>query len=279
VIFEPGEKFISLYGLHQHWYTCPIALPVRRNTLSQPLPHLCFNLFVISEIFATEVEPLYATNTSHSKQEKILYEYRCIESYCPQKSPTERCSSVVYPQERSPFWLLIPASDHAHARLLPRLPWSWTVMLPSDTHRKPFVTCLLTLPREYRARVSVYPYDIDIPFMFVGFVIQRFPLVLVLLSVLHITRYAEWSSWTSYILAADRKYFCYWSGSTVLPYSFWICSNWLQYPQPHISGPIIWHQQRAQVTDCTDRVSNSCKVAEIAISIIWLLVSAVFVSQ
>jgi hypothetical protein len=37
----------------------------------------------------------------------------------------------------SPFWLLKPASEHAHARLLPRLSWSWTVLLPSDTHRKP----------------------------------------------------------------------------------------------------------------------------------------------
>jgi hypothetical protein len=42
--------------------------------LSQPLPHLRFNLFVISETFATKVafsrpscEPLYETNTSHRK--------------------------------------------------------------------------------------------------------------------------------------------------------------------------------------------------------------------
>jgi hypothetical protein len=55
-----------------------------------------------------------------------------------------------------PFWLLKPASEHAHAHLLPILSWSWTVLLPSDTHRIPitsitavllsFVTYLLTLP-------------------------------------------------------------------------------------------------------------------------------------
>jgi hypothetical protein len=55
------------------------------------------------------------------------------------------------------FWLLKPTSDHTHARLLHRLSWSWTVLLPSDTHRKPitsitavllpFVTHLLTLSR------------------------------------------------------------------------------------------------------------------------------------
>jgi hypothetical protein len=53
--------------------------------------------------------------------------------------------------------MLKPASEHAHARLLPRLSWSWTVLLGSDTHRKPItsitavllpsVTYLLTLPR------------------------------------------------------------------------------------------------------------------------------------
>jgi hypothetical protein len=41
------------------------------------------------------------------------------------------------PQARMPVWLLKPASQHARARLLLRLSWSWTVLLPSDTHRKP----------------------------------------------------------------------------------------------------------------------------------------------
>jgi hypothetical protein len=60
------------------------------------------------------------------------------------------------PEARSPFWLLKPACEHAHVRLLPRLSWNWTVLLPSDTHRKlvtsntavllPFMTYLLTLP-------------------------------------------------------------------------------------------------------------------------------------
>jgi hypothetical protein len=40
------------------------------------------------------------------------------------------------PQARSPFWLLKPASQLAHALLLPRVSCSWTVLLPSDTHRK-----------------------------------------------------------------------------------------------------------------------------------------------
>jgi hypothetical protein len=53
------KTFISWHILCQHWYTCPIALLVCRNPqhrifrlLSQPLLHLCFNLFVVSGTFA-----------------------------------------------------------------------------------------------------------------------------------------------------------------------------------------------------------------------------------
>jgi hypothetical protein len=41
--------------------------------LSQPFPHLRFNLFVISETFASQ--PLYVTNASQRKQETLLYAY------------------------------------------------------------------------------------------------------------------------------------------------------------------------------------------------------------
>jgi hypothetical protein len=39
------------------------------------------------------------------------------------------------PEAQSPFWLLKPASEYSHARLLPRLSWSWTVLLPIDTYK------------------------------------------------------------------------------------------------------------------------------------------------
>jgi hypothetical protein len=65
--------------------------------------------------------------------------------------PTKNAQQNAVSQARSSFWLLKPASEHA--RLLPRLSWSWTVLLPSDTYRKlitsitavllPFVTYLL----------------------------------------------------------------------------------------------------------------------------------------
>jgi hypothetical protein len=36
--------------------------------------------------------------------------------------------------------LLEPAFEHAHARLLPRLSWRWTVLLPSDKYREPIAS-------------------------------------------------------------------------------------------------------------------------------------------
>jgi hypothetical protein len=75
----------------------------------------------------------------------------------PTKNRQQNAALLQYTQARSPFWLLTPVSEHVHAHMLPRLSWSWTVLLPSDTHRKlttsitavllPFFTHLLTLPR------------------------------------------------------------------------------------------------------------------------------------
>jgi hypothetical protein len=103
-------------------------------------------------------EPLCATNTFHRKQEAFLYEYPfhwvLLFTKSAQQNAALRC---ICSQGLSPFWLLKPASEHAH--LLPRLSCRWTVLLPSDTHRKritsitavlrPLVTCLLTLLRTY----------------------------------------------------------------------------------------------------------------------------------
>jgi hypothetical protein len=111
-------------------------------------------------------EPLYATETSHRKREMLIYAYPLHSVLLPIKNAQQNAAVQQYtPQTRSSFWLLKPASEHAHARLLPRLSWSWTVLLPSDTHRKtitsitavllPFLTYLLTLPRTIRVMKSV----------------------------------------------------------------------------------------------------------------------------
>jgi hypothetical protein len=71
--------------------------------LSQPLPHLRFNLFVISETFATKVEPLYATRTSQHKQETFVYEYPSHRVILPTKRTLNRTlvfSSTFFKRDR-----------------------------------------------------------------------------------------------------------------------------------------------------------------------------------
>jgi hypothetical protein len=132
--------------------------------LSQPLPHLRFNLFVISETFAMFLDPVVNCFTQQTlpaiNRKHFFMNILCIESFCAQqKCRTERCSSVIHTQALPSFWLLKPASEHTPSHLLPRLQWSWTLLLLSDARRKPItsitavllpsVTYLLTVSRTY----------------------------------------------------------------------------------------------------------------------------------
>jgi hypothetical protein len=132
--------------------------------LSQLLPHLRFCLFVFSEMFAIHLwtslreKKLLTVNRKH-----FFYEYPLHWVLCPLKTHNRTLLFGNTPQAWSPFWLLKPASEHAHR--LPRLSWSWTMLLPSDTHRNPitsitavllsFLTYLLTLPRIPHAGLPV----------------------------------------------------------------------------------------------------------------------------
>jgi hypothetical protein len=80
VIFEPGKTFISRHILHQHWYTCPIALPLHRNLQHRSL------LTVVATTSAPSFQHLrHQRNVCHPvvsrftrqrrKQETFLYEY------------------------------------------------------------------------------------------------------------------------------------------------------------------------------------------------------------
>jgi hypothetical protein len=143
VIFETGKTFISLLILHQYWYSCPIALPARRNQQHRSI------LTVVSATSAPPFQPLrHQRNVCHRvvnrftrqtlptvNRKHFFIDILCIEFRAHKKRTTERCSSVVHPQARSPFWLLKPASEHKPARPVHRLSWSWTVLLPSDSRR------------------------------------------------------------------------------------------------------------------------------------------------
>jgi hypothetical protein len=78
------QIFISRHILHQHWYTCPIALQfVETHSTEvlwllsqQPLPHLLGHHLQFSNalkrICQPSCEPVYATNTSYRTEETFF---------------------------------------------------------------------------------------------------------------------------------------------------------------------------------------------------------------
>jgi hypothetical protein len=146
------KTFSTRHILQQHWYTCPIALPVRRNpqyrslvsvvsAISAPPSHHLRLSNVLERISGPRCEPLYTTNTSHRKQETFLHHYSLPWVLLPTKKNIQQ----YIPQARSPFWLLKPGSEHAHARLLLRLSRSWTLLLPSDTSKELYYSCFTSI--------------------------------------------------------------------------------------------------------------------------------------
>jgi hypothetical protein len=101
------KKIMSRHILHQHWYTCTIVLPVRRNPrnievfwmLSQPLPHLRFNVFVISETTVTQLwRALRDKHFPPQTGNVSLWISSALSLFAHEKRPTkERCSSVEHP--------------------------------------------------------------------------------------------------------------------------------------------------------------------------------------
>jgi hypothetical protein len=96
VIFKYGKKKKSFfrYILHQHWYICPIALPVRRNTQRRNL------LTVVSATFAPPFQPFrQQRNVFHQglnrftletlpaiNRKHVFMNTICCESFSPQKT-------------------------------------------------------------------------------------------------------------------------------------------------------------------------------------------------
>jgi hypothetical protein len=131
--------------------------------LSQLFPRLCFNLLRHKRNvchqgrnFSTQLWTTLRTNTSHRKKGKIsLWIFFALSHFSHWKTHnrtllfgnTLHKYGHYFDHWNQPLYM-------AHARLLPRLSWSWTVLLPSDTDRKPitsitavllpFVTYLLT---------------------------------------------------------------------------------------------------------------------------------------
>jgi hypothetical protein len=93
----------------------------------------------------------------------------CIESFCSQKTHNKALlfGSTLFKHGR--YFDCWNQPLIMRKRLLRRLSWSWTVLLPSDTHKKsitsitavllPFVIYLLTLPRIWNDPEEGYDVD------------------------------------------------------------------------------------------------------------------------
>jgi hypothetical protein len=96
---------------------------------------------VLERVPRPSCEPLYATNTSHRKQEIFLYEYQLHWIYFFFTNAQQMMlsgSTLLTHGRHFDHW-----NQPLHIRmlrLLPRLSWSFTVLLPSDTHRKPITS-------------------------------------------------------------------------------------------------------------------------------------------
>jgi hypothetical protein len=93
VIFEPGKEIISWHILHQHRYTCPIALPLRRK------PEHGSILTLVSATSASPLQLLHhQRNICHPvvnrftrqtlptvNRKYFFMNVLCVQSFCPQK--------------------------------------------------------------------------------------------------------------------------------------------------------------------------------------------------
>jgi hypothetical protein len=117
------KTFISRHNHHQHWYTCPIALPMHWNLQHRSL------LAVFSATSAPLFQPLrhqwiiYHPVVNHLTWQTLLTINRkhffmnilSIEFFCSQKRTIECCYSVVHTQAQSHFaYCNQPLNMHMH---------------------------------------------------------------------------------------------------------------------------------------------------------------------
>jgi hypothetical protein len=95
-----------------------------------------------------------------------------IGCFCPHKNThNRRCYSVV----NFSSTVAISTTEHGHAHLLPKLSWSWTVLLSSDTQKTYYV--------HYSCFISICDLFTDSP----SYIFQ--------LSTCHSVKYKTWAKW------------------------------------------------------------------------------------
>jgi hypothetical protein len=91
--------------LHQHWYTFPIALPLRRNPQHRSHCDCCLSHFRTSvSTSASSAKRLAPRLNRFTRQtlptvnrKHVCMNILCTEFFCPQKRTTERCSFGSWP--------------------------------------------------------------------------------------------------------------------------------------------------------------------------------------
>jgi hypothetical protein len=151
MIFEPQKKHLFLDISSTNTDTLAPSLYQCVETRSLKifycyLSHFCTTVSTSSSStkylsrFSTQLWTALRNKHFHRKQEASLYAYPLYWVFLPTKKINAQKNDALWlytPQARSPFCLLQLASERTHARLLPRLSWNWTILLPSDIHRKP----------------------------------------------------------------------------------------------------------------------------------------------
>jgi hypothetical protein len=91
------KTFISRHILHQHWYTCPITLPVRRNPQHRSLSTVVLAISAPGRIicdFRTSLreflDPVVNRRTRQTlptvNRKHFFMNFLCIETFCQQKT-------------------------------------------------------------------------------------------------------------------------------------------------------------------------------------------------
>jgi hypothetical protein len=109
MIFEPGGKkkhlFLDISSTNIStpflpFYHCVETRSIKFWLLSEPLPHLRFKLFVISEKFATFLVPVVGRFTRQTfptvNRKHLIMNTLNIESFAHKKRTTGLCSSVLH---------------------------------------------------------------------------------------------------------------------------------------------------------------------------------------
>jgi hypothetical protein len=130
--YPPPALFQSLY---QYIETRKIEVSATSAPPFQRL-HRQRNIFHFSQ---PSCKPFYASKASRRKQETFLYEYPLHSGLLPTKENAQQNAAV------SSMVAILTIENNLRTCASASVTCSWTVLLPSDTHRKPITPITIVL--------------------------------------------------------------------------------------------------------------------------------------